>query len=262
MKIAVIGAGNMGSAIIHSIVDNKMVDSSDLIICRKNSGKTIDGLPDLRIYSDIKYVIEQADTVIMAVKPQQAQDIFNSSSNCFSNKFVLSIMAGWPFEKLKAVLPQNTRILCAMPNLLLSVKEGITLFSEHCNCTEDEYAFAKALFERAGTVVSVDDSYFAAANAVSGCAPAFVCLFIEALSDGAVRYGVPRKLAYEIITQMLIGTAQFLHQKGLHPGELKDAVCSPKGITIAGIQSLENDGFRAAVINAVEACVLKEKEMS
>ena len=262
MRIGIIGAGNMGSAIIRSIIDSKLIGEKDLLVCRKNAGKAIEGLPNLSISADVQHVIDQVDTVILAVKPQQAQSIFNSFKNCFSNKFVISIMAGWTFEKLKDALPDSAHILCTMPNLPMLVKEGITLFSAHNNCTKEEIAFAKTLFQKAGIVIEVEETFFSAANAVSGCGPSFAALFIESLADGAVRYGVPRKHAYDLATQMVIGTAQLLRQKRMHPGELKDAVCSPNGITIAGIQSLEDDRIRASVINAIEDCVLIERELS
>ena len=261
MKVGIIGAGNMGAAIIHALLENNIVTEDNLLVCRKNANQGIKGFPDLHISADARQVVHEAETVILAVKPQQAQSVFDMCYDAFENRFILSIMAGWDFERIKSATPKSTRILCVMPNLPLQVGEGITLFSNKNNCTEKELAFAEMLFKKVGTVIGVDDSYFASANALSGCAPAFVSLFIEALADGAVRYGTPRAKAYDLAAQMIIGTAKLIQQKGMHPAVLKDAVCSPNGITIAGIQSLEKEGFRGAVINAVEACVIKSKEL-
>jgi len=149
-----------------------------------------------------------------------------------------------------------------MPNTPLAVGEGMSLIGSTHTCTPEELAFGKAVFEAAGKVVTIEDHAFNAASGISGCGPAFVYQFIEALADGGVRHGVPRKTAYELAAQTLIGAARMVIETGEHPGRLKDAVCSPGGTTIEGIYALEKGGMRAAVIDAVDATVLKTIKIS
>ena len=177
-------------------------------------------------------------------------------------KFVISIVAGWTYEMLERALPDTTRFVRVMPNTPLSVGEGMSLLSQRCKCSEEEFAFAKSIFASAGKVAEVEDHMFTAATSISGCGPAFVFQFIEALADGGVRYGVPRALAYELAAQTLLGSAKMVLESGEHPGKLKDAVCSPGGTTIEGVYALEKGGMRAAVMEALGATVEKTLKLA
>ena len=163
---------------------------------------------------------------------------------------------------LAEALPASARFVRVMPNTPLAVGEGMSLLSSRYTCTDEEFSFARSVFEAAGKVAVVEDHVFTAANGISGCGPAFVYQFIEALADGGVRYGVPRALAYELASQTLIGAAKMVLETGEHPGKLKDAVCSPGGTTIEGIFALEKGGLRAAVMDAVGATVEKTNRLS
>ena len=158
---------------------------------------------------------------------------------------------------LKDELPDSARFVRVMPNTPLTVGEGMSLFSDLYTCTEEELAYAQSIFEAAGKTAIVEDSIFEAATGISGCGPAFVFAFIEALADGGVRCGVPRQLAYQLSAQTLVGAGKMVLETGKHPGELKDSVCSPGGTTIEGICTLESGGMRSAVIEAVTATVEK-----
>ena len=163
---------------------------------------------------------------------------------------------------LSEALPETARFVRVMPNTPLSVGEGMTLISSRCTCTAEEFAFTQGIFAAAGKVSVVEDRVFTPANGISGCGPAFVYAFIEAIADGGVRYGVPRALAYELAAQTLIGAAKMVQETGAHPGALKDAVCSPGGTTIEGMYALEKGGMRAAVMDAVGATVEKTIRLS
>lgn len=163
---------------------------------------------------------------------------------------------------LSSALPDCTRFVRVMPNTPLAVGEGMSLISSKYTCTELEFAFTKRIFECAGKIAVVEDHVFTPAMGVSGCGPAFVYQFIEALADGAVRYGVPRMLAYELAAQTLVGAAKMVLETGEHPGKLKDAVCSPGGTTIEGVYVLEKSGLRASVIDAVGATIDKSQKLS
>ncbi|MFR5794741.1 MAG: pyrroline-5-carboxylate reductase family protein [Christensenellales bacterium] len=140
---------------------------------------------------------------------------------------------------LKDALPDAARFVRVMPNTPLAVGEGMSLISSLCTCTDEEFDFAKSVFAAAGKVAVVEDHVYTPANGISGCGPAFVYAFIEAMADGGVRYGVPRALAYELAAQTLVGAAKMVLETGEHPGRLKDAVCSPGGTTIEGMYALE-----------------------
>lgn len=163
---------------------------------------------------------------------------------------------------LKDVLPDAARFVRVMPNTPLAVGEGMSLISSLCTCTDEEFDFAKSVFAAAGKVAVVEDHVYTPANGISGCGPAFVYAFIEAMADGGVRYGVPRALAYELAAQTLVGAAKMVLETGEHPGRLKDAVCSPGGTTIEGMYVLEKGGMRAAVMDAVGATVEKTMRMA
>ena len=163
---------------------------------------------------------------------------------------------------LQHALPESARFVRVMPNTPLAVGEGMSLISSLCTCTAEEFALAQSIFEAAGQVRIVEDHVFTPANGISGCGPAFVYAFIEALADGGVRYGVPRALAYELAAQTLIGAAKMVLETGKHPGALKDTVCSPGGTTIEGMYALEKGGMRAAVMDAIGATVEKNSRLA
>ena len=127
MKVGIIGAGNMGAAIIHALLENNIVTEDNLLVCRKNANQGIKGFPDLYISADARQVVQEAETVILAVKPQQAQSVFDMCYDAFENRFILSIMAGWDFERIKSATPKSTRILCRLGKGLPCFQTKITV---------------------------------------------------------------------------------------------------------------------------------------
>ena len=216
----------------------------------------------LQFMKDNLSLVQAVDCVLLAVKPVYAADVIREVYDALDNKFVISIVAGWTYEMLKDALPDAARFVRVMPNTPLAVGEGMSLISSLCTCTDEEFDFAKSVFAAAGKVAVVEDHVYTPANGISGCGPAFVYAFIEAMADGGVRYGVPRALAYELAAQTLVGAAKMVLETGEHPGRLKDAVCSPGGTTIEGMYALEKGGMRAAVMDAVGATVEKTMRMA
>ncbi len=141
------------------------------------------------------------------------------------------------------------------------VGEGMTVLCNDNDLTLDELNIAKSIFNSVGEVCMVDEYLMDAVIGISGSGPAYVFMFIEALADGGVLHGLPRDLSYKLACQTLIGSAKAVQEANIHPAELKDRVASPSGTTIEAIKSLENNGFRKAVINAVDECVKKAKRM-
>lgn len=263
MKIGFIGAGNMGSAILKGILKKGNLQPTEIAITDK--------MPQMcaEFAEQGVYVIESNDAlaracgcILLAIKPVYTAQVIEEIYDELDGKFVISIVAGWDYEKLASALPESTHFVRVMPNTPLAVNEGMSLISSRCRCSEDEFSFAKSVFAAAGKIAEVEDHVFVAATSINGCGPAFVYQFIEALADGGVRYGVPRALAYELAAQTLIGAAKMVIETGEHPGKLKDAVCSPGGTTIEGIYALEKGGMRAAVMDALGATIEKTAKIA
>lgn len=263
MKLGFIGAGNMGSAIINGILNQHALEPDSLYVSRKHPEKSTElAQKGVHIMQDNVSLAESVDCILLAVKPVYAADVLREIHDMLVGKFVISIVAGWTFDMLKDALPETARFVRVMPNTPLAVGEGMSLISSLCTCTDEEFAFTERIFAAAGKVAVVEDHIYTPANGISGCGPAFVYAFIEAMADGGVRYGVPRALAYELAAQTLVGAARMVLETGEHPGKLKDAVCSPGGTTIEGMYALEKGGMRAAVMDAVGATAEKTMRMS
>ena len=164
---------------------------------------------------------------------------------------IVSIVAGYGNDKYEELLP-GTHHLTIMPNTPAKVLEGTTLFEKDNTLTAEELNYVQTMFESIGEVYLIENYQMVAGGALSGCGPAFVYMFIEALADGAVLNGLPRDLAYKLASQTVLGSAKMVKETQLHPGILKDQVCSPGGITIQGVKALEENNFRNAVMEAIE----------
>ena len=263
LKLGFIGAGNMGSAIIKGILNHACMEAQNLYVSRKHPELSSDlARAGVHIMHSNAELVRAVDCVVLAVKPVYLRQVLNEIRDTLDDKFVISIVAGWNYDMLKEALPDRARFLCVMPNTPLAVGEGMSLINNRYTCTEDEFLFAKRIFEASGKVAVVDEHVFTPAVGISGCGPAFVYAFIEALADGGVRYGVPRALAYELAAQTLIGASRMVLETGEHPGKLKDNVCSPGGTTIEGIYALEKGGMRSAVMEAVGSTVEKTRKLA
>lgn len=261
-KIGFIGAGNMGGAIVSGIVANGGVPAADVYVYDIHISGEIAAL-GVNV-TDLSGVLRHTDIVVLAVKPNVFGEVLAQiKSTGFDKKMVfVSIAAGITISFIQQRLGADTKIVRVMPNLPLKVGAGMTVVSQCDTVTDNELAQAKALFDCVGETVVLPESYIDKSLAINGSSPAYVCMFIEALADGAVKNGVDRKSAYLLAEQSVLGTAKLLLETGLHPAVLKDMVCSPAGTTIDAVAALEQSGFRRAVLDAVEACTKKAMDMS
>ena len=163
------------------------------------------------------------------------------------------MVAGVPIRKLQGELGEHLPIIRIMPNTPVAVGEGMILYSCSEEVREEEVQSFLRAMRHAGCFMKIEERLMEAGMAVSGCGPAYVDLFVEALADAAVACGIPRKDAIRLSAQMVLGSAKLILESGRHPGELKDAVCSPGGTTIQGVRALEARAFRSAVFEAVIA---------
>lgn len=253
--LGVLGAGNMGSAIVRGLVksENAAFAPSEIYVYRRTTSENERLAAECGVHAvkSAEELVDACDYILLAVKPVYCAQVLAPLKERLDGKVVVSIVTGWDYAQLTQSLSAGTRVVRVMPNTPLAVGSGMSLVAKGYTVTTQELAVAKAIFACAGDVVEIEDHAFNAAMGISGCGPAFVYLFIEALADGGVRQGVPHALAYQLAAQTVLGAGKMVRETGKHPGELKDAVCSPGGTTIEGVYALEKSGFRAAVMDAV-----------
>lgn len=269
MKLGFIGLGNMACAIIGGILREGIAKPEEIIGSAKTE-KTVRerGVQfGIETCTDNRRIAKEADVLVLAVKPQffpeviaEIRDVLNEDT------LVISVAAGKtiPYmeeqfgckEKAKMI-----KLVRSMPNTPALVAAGCTGFCVNENVNGEEKRLAEKLFSSFGKAIEVPERLMDTVGSVSGSSPAFVFMFIEALSDGAVAEGMSRAQALEFAAQAVYGSAKLVLESGMHPGELKDMVCSPGGTTIQGVRTLEKGGMRSTVMDAVIACVEKSKKL-
>ena len=264
--IGMIGTGNMGSAILRGIVEADYVKAGQ-IVAYDTSARRIreleEDIPGVICARDCVEVAERADLIILAVKPLYVQDVIDEIKPALNGKAVLSIAAGWTVRMLRTALEGSTATyLRVMPNTPALVGEGMTAICDDTTFSKEDFDYAKGIFDSVGKTRILPERLFDGVVAVSGSSPAYVYMMIEAMADAAVKEGLPRVYAYEMAAQSVLGSALMVLSSGTHPAALKDAVCSPGGTTIEAVEELERKGFRAAIMDAMEACARKSRAMS
>ena len=264
MKIGIIGLGNMGGAILGGIVSKEIVEKEnvtgfDLSDALKAKAKDSYGI---NIASDNKEVLANSDVVILAVKPQHMGDMLAGIKDAWNkNTLIISIAAGKTIEWLENNIGSDMKIVRCMPNTPALIGEGCTGVCVNKNVNEEEKKCALNILCACGKAIEVTESQMDAVVGISGSAPAYVFMFKEAMADAGVAAGLTRYKAYEFAASAVKGSAALMLETGKHPGELKDMVCSPAGTTIAAVQVLEEGGFRGVVMDAVEACVERNRQL-
>jgi len=264
IPFGLIGVGNMGEAILRGILSKNVIPAQGIVIYDINTQKINDLKEELKVQtaSSLEDLLERCTSVLLAVKPNICETVLRTCPNAFENKTLLSIVTGWSRERLLQILPDSCHILRVMPNTPCLVGAGMAAFDLDHTLDATELDWAIKIFEATGRVAMVPSSLMDAVTGVSGSGPAYVYMFIEALADGGVRAGLPRNTAYELAAQTVLGAAKMVLDTGKHPGELKDAVCSPGGTTIEAVAALEKAQLRSAVIDAVDVCCKKAQALS
>lgn len=253
--IGFIGMGNMGYAMLKCLLNefkNEIVFSCpDVARCEQITSET-----------GVKYEKNNADCatnakyIILAVKPQVYDEVLNDIKDSLTDESILiSLAPGITIGEVKAKLNKNVKVVRIMPNTPVLVGEGMTaLCYEESEFESTELANIEKIFSSCGKTVKLPEKLMNTAVCASGSSPAYVYMFIEALADGAVKYGIARNDAYKMAAQTVLGAAKMVLETGEHPGKLKDNVCSPGGTTIKAVAALEEYGFRNSVIKATDAC--------
>ena len=259
LKIGFIGAGNMGGALAKAAAKTKC--RAGIMLADKDTAKASALAEELGVSTATgAEIAANCDFIFLGVKPQMMADMLAEIKPALEKRSgytLVSMMAGVKTEKICAELGFDAPVIRIMPNTPVSVGEGMILYTANDAVTEAEINTFLHALSKAGKPDEIAEDKIDAASALSGCGPAFVYLFAEALADGAVECGLARDKANLYAAQTLLGAAELLLQSGKHPGELKDAVCSPGGTTIAGVHALEENSFRSATMNAVTAAYEK-----
>ena len=263
-KLGFIGAGNMAKAMMGGIIKNKIISCDEIIA----SDAYVPGLAATKESLNIETtennlkVIEEAEVVVLAVKPQYYAQVINEIRDYVrENQIIVTIAPGQTLDKLNSLFDKDVKIVRTMPNTPALVCEGITGVCHNNLVTKEELDYVCNILSGFGQVEVVEESLMDIVVSVSGSSPAYVYMFIEALADGAVADGMPRDKAYKFAAQAVMGSAKMVIETGKHPGELKDMVCSPGGTTIEAVRVLEEKGFRSSIIECMKACVNKAKEL-
>ncbi len=259
-KIGFVGVGNMGSAILCGAVDKAGFAEDDIYA---HSLAFSDKVRKLNInVTSLKELVQNSDYIILCVKPNSFKEVLSEikAIQGYNDKVYISIAAGITIDFVKSILG-DVKVIRTMPNICLLAGAGMTVIAPDSKVSDEEIDFAEKIFSGAGKTLRIPESLVDSCTAVSGSGPAYAFMFIEAMADAAVMQGISRKDAYMLSSQTLLGASLMQLETGLNPAQLKDMVCSPGGTTIEAVASLENDSFRASVINAVNVCADKARKM-
>ncbi|HDR2787764.1 TPA: pyrroline-5-carboxylate reductase [Enterobacter asburiae] len=264
-KIGFIGCGNMGKAILGGLIASGQVLPGQIWVYTPSPDK-VAALRDeygINAAESAQEVAQVADIVFGAVKPNIMIKVLSEITSSLNKEtLVVSIAAGVTLDQLARALGHDRKIVRAMPNTPSLVNAGMTSVTPNALVTTEDTADVLNIFRCFGEAEVIAETMIHPVVGVSGSAPAYVFMFIEAMADSAVLGGMPRAQAYKFAAQAVMGSAKMVLETGKHPGELKDMVCSPGGTTIEAVRVLEERGFRAAVIEAMAKCMEKSEKLS
>ena len=264
MKVAFIGLGNMGASLAKAVA--KEVDAQDLLLVNRSPQKVEEFISQYGgTASDLEQVFQEAEVIFLGVKPYQIcplleeyQDILGQRSNLL----LVSMAAGLELEQMASVV-KNERVglIRIMPNTPVAIGQGVISLARSQVVTDQQLAQVNRLLAGAGVLYEIEEKLMDPATAVAGCGPAFVYQMIEAMADAGVALGLTREQALQMAAQTFQGASQMVLETGEHTARLRDAVCSPGGSTIAGVNRLEQVGLRGDIIAGVEAAFKRTQEM-
>lgn len=264
--IAFIGAGNMAKAMIGGIITSGLA-SPDQVIASNPSAPKLEALQQefgiRTVRKDNAAAATQADIIVLSVKPYLYEAVIAEIKSVIKpDAIVIMIAAGQTIAANEARFGNPVKLARVMPNTPALVGEAMSAVCFHETMTNADQAVVLDILNSFGKAEVVPEHMMDAVTGVSGSSPAYVYMFIEAMADAAVLHGMPRAQAYTFAAQSVLGAAKMVLETGIHPGVLKDNVCSPGGTTIEAVAALESSGMRAAVIDAIDVCVKKSKKMT
>jgi len=263
-QVGFVGSGNMGEALIHGLIHGHLC-RPDQIICsdtRPEKLKVIREKYGVKGTSHNSEVVKQSDIIILAVKPQILKPVVNDIAKYLDlSKLIISIAAGVSLDTIESCSKKELKLIRVMPNICVSVREGVSAISGGKHALREDLMMAKAIFDSVGKSLFIEENLLDAVTGLSGSGPAYIFLIIDALADAGVKVGLSRDDALILASQTVLGAAKMLIETGEHPGKLKDMVTSPGGTAIAGLHTLEEGGLRTTLINAVEVATNRSKAL-
>lgn len=256
----------MGRALVEGSLKSDLVKPEDTYVYSRTpyARETIQNELGVQVVESNVEVAAKADIVLLCTKPHDIPLVLLELSNeaeCLTNTLLVSTAAGLTIAQLEKLIPQDVRLVRCMPNTPALIGQGAAAYTLGSAATAQDAELTCQVLGATGSVVEIPEKLMNAVTGVSGSGPAYVYMFIEALADGGVAEGLPRAQALELAAKTVQGAAAMVTETGLHPALLKDMVTSPGGTTIEALNTLEDQGFRSAVINAVRTSSAKADEM-
>jgi pyrroline-5-carboxylate reductase len=253
-KLGIVGAGKVGEALAVGIAQRGLVAAADIVLSDRSETHRaeLEARSGFRVVADNREVARLSETIIIAVKPKDVEDVVKEISPELGRaKLLVSVAAGVSLELLEASAPPGMAVIRTMPNMAVAIGEGMTVLSPGAHVSPEQLTWATELFRSVGRALVLEEQYMDAVTGLSGSGPAYVYVIIESLADGGLKLGLPRDVAFELAAQTVLGAARNVLITGEHPAKLKDMVTTPAGTTIEGILELEAGGLRLTLINAV-----------
>jgi pyrroline-5-carboxylate reductase len=258
-KIAIIGGGNLGRAIVEGLLKSAFTPAENIFVTRRNTHLLSDlSAQGVVVTSDNQEAVRQAGTVILAVKPHNVRDILRELSPVLSetNHIVVSVVTGIWIEELQQAMGKPLPLFRAMPNTAIAIQESMTCLS-HAHASVEQLDYVQSLFATLGTTVIIDEKLMDAATVLGACGIAYALRFIRANIQGGIEIGFDAQTASLIAAQTAKGAAELLIKTGRHPEQEIDKVTTPQGCTIAGLNEMEHKGFSSSLIKGVVASYVK-----
>ncbi|HHZ12370.1 MAG TPA: pyrroline-5-carboxylate reductase [Clostridiales bacterium] len=259
-NLGIIGAGNMASSIVKGVIKNKLYNPKQILVYDVLLHQLDKLARETSISKAMNNIdlMEKCSTVIIAVKPEAYNGLLDEIVDVINPHHILiSIAAGISTDYIKKRIKNKCRVVRVMPNTPAMVGEGMSAICNNHGLEEDEISKVRSIFMSLGKIELVDEALINAVTAISGSSPAYVYMFIEALADGGVMMGLSREQSYRMAAQSVLGAAKMVLDLDQHPGVLKDMVTSPGGTTIEAVYTLEKNGFRGSIMEAVRNCCQK-----
>ncbi|MCE5322837.1 pyrroline-5-carboxylate reductase [bacterium] len=264
-KLAIIGAGAMGGAFAKGVISAGLFSPNDVTMAdiSKTRLDYVSGEWGVNTTTDISAAIADADIVLFALKPGVLLETLPELAKAVKDgQLIISIAAGVRLESIESEMPRGTAVVRTMPNTPCLIGAGAIGFARGRFAGDENVALAKRLFDAVGIAFEVPEKMLDAVTGLSGSGPAYVYVMIEAMADAGVRVGLPRNIALQLSAQTVFGSAKMVLESGEHPMKLKDQVTSPGGTTIAGMDALDKNGFRTALMEAVKAATKRSEELA
>ncbi len=265
-RIAVLGAGNIGAAMIGGILKSGLADREHLMATEASAERAEQIAQRFSIPVKLaanREAARWADVIILAVKPLTVPEVLAEiRPELRPDQLLISLAAAFPIALIEKIIQTRLPVFRAMPNIPVVVEEGATAVAANGAVTAEQRALVESLFSAVGYVVFVEEELMHAVTALSGSGPAYIYMVIEALIDGGLKMGLSREVATRLTEQTVLGAAKLVRETNLHPAILKDQVITPGGVTISAIHELEKHGLRSMLISAIETATAQSRRMT